>query len=293
MTRILILGGSSQLAPVLIDSLAKTCELVVTSSTRSDRFRTRENVREVYFPRDEPRVLQQSIDGKWDALVSLVPITALPGILPALDDAQIGRFVALSTASVQTKANSRSVHENAFLEAVKTAETRFRTYCMEKSIAHVLLRPAMTYGGADNNVGFIRRMGRAFGFFPVVRDSGLRQPVHVDDVVTAIVNALARDAAIGNTYFLGGGEQITFEEMARRILHEDLGGRVVRVPAFCLSWALQLLALIPRFNYLDTDMVRRMREDHVFDNGPAQRDLDFSPRGFLRDLSSDARARSL
>ncbi|MBW3567940.1 MAG: hypothetical protein KY410_08305 [Proteobacteria bacterium] len=286
--RVLIFGGSSQLAPVLIDSLGSDFEFVVTTSSPPGRFHASRNVREAGYPRDKPLELKESIGGDWDAIVSLVPITALPDLLPVLGNSRTGRFVALSTASVQTKANTRSPLESAFLESVEAGETAFWKFCSENGIPGVLLRPAMTYGGADNNIGFIRRMGKRFGFFPVVSRSGLRQPVHVDDVVQAVMSALTSAAAIGNTYLVGGGERLTFEEMARRTVHAETGrARVVRVPATVLALVLRVLSYLPRFNYLDADMVRRMREDHVFDNGPAQRDLGIAPRRFLEDSSGE------
>lgn len=282
MSRVLILGGSSQLTPLLLQGLGPDTAVTVTT-TSAARLHDWPNVIELVHARDAPGSLRERVDGEWDAVISLVPITALPRLLPVLEAARIGRFVALSTASVVTKAESRSAAEHEFLHGVRAGEQAFHAFLEKAGIAGVLLRPAMTYGGGDNNVGFIRRMGRRFGFFPVVNRSGMRQPVHVDDVVQAVLSALRSPQAPGNTYFLGGGERLTFEEMARRILRAELGHeRVLRVPGWLLSLALRTLSMLPGFAYLDPDMARRMREDHVFDIEPARRDLGFSPRGFLR-----------
>jgi len=279
---VLILGGSSQLTPLLLKRIGPDSRIVITTTSEGRRFHEWPNVTELAYPREAPDALAGKLDGSWKAVISLVPVTALPQLLPALETANIGRFIALSTASVQTKVHTRSPAEAAFLESVKAGEAAFHAFTRAHAMPAVLLRPAMTYGGADNNVGFIRRMGRGFGFFPVVSRSGMRQPVHVDDVVQAVMAALTSAAAVGNTYFLGGGEQLTFEQMARRILRDEVGhDRVVRLPAPVLTLALRILSLIPRFRYLDSDMVRRMREDHVFDNEPAERDLGFTPQEFL------------
>lgn len=279
--RVLILGGGSQLTPLLVEALGSECEIVVTTTSPSGCWDSAGNVSELSYPRDEPHQLGDRLTGLWEYIISLVPITVLPRVLPALDASEVGRFIALSTASVQTKRHTRSTAEATFLAAVKRGEEAFLDFTGRRAIPAVLLRPAMTYGGTDNNVGFIRRMGRSFGFFPVVSRSGLRQPVHVHDVVAAIMAALTSTSAPGQTYFLAGGEQLTFEQMARRVMRNEIGHeRVFAVPAPLLILVLRALSMLPRFRYLDTDMVRRMREDHVFDNEPAKRDLAFDPRGF-------------
>lgn len=280
--RVLLLGGSSQLTPLLLKRFVSE-SVVVTTTSGGRRFQDHANVAEIVYPRDEPEALAGKLGNRWKAVVSLVPVTSLPRLLPVLETADIGRFVALSTASVQTKLASRSSAEREFLHAVRAGEQAFGEFLERTGVPGVLLRPAMTYGGNDNNVDFIRRMGARFGFFPVASKSGLRQPVHVEDVADAIMASLQSEHAVGNTYFLGGGERLTFEAMARRILSaEPRVRRVVRVPSIVLALALRALSVLPRFRYLDADMARRMREDHVFDNGPAQRDLGFSPRGFLQ-----------
>lgn len=280
--RVLILGGSSQLTPLLLDRLGGGAEVVVTS-TSEIRFQGLPNVTEVIYPREAPEALAKRLHGDWTAVISLVPVAVLPRVLPALAGMRIGRLVALSTASVQTKVDTESAAEREFLQAVNAGEKAFHAFVEKTGAPGVLLRPAMTYGGGDNNVDFIRRMAQRFGFFPVVRNSGLRQPVHVADVADAVMAALESPRAPGNTYFLAGGERLSFEQMARRILRRELGReRVLPVPGAFLTLALRTLALLPRLAFLDPQMARRMREDHVFDNEPARRDLGFSPRGFLQ-----------
>ncbi|HEX7046432.1 MAG TPA: NAD(P)-dependent oxidoreductase [Gammaproteobacteria bacterium] len=280
--RVLILGGSSQLTPLLLARLGADTEIVVTT-TSEGRLQDRSNVTEVGYPREAPEELAEKLRGNWTAAISLVPVSVLPRLLTALESASIGRLVALSTASVQTKVDSRSAAERDFLQAVKTGENAFHGFIEKTGTPGVLLRPAMTYGGGDNNVDFIRRMAQRFGFFPVVRNSGMRQPVHVADVADAVMSALKNSRATGNTYFLGGGERLTFEAMAKRILRAELGHeRVLPVPGPVLAFTLGTLARLPRLSFLDPEMAHRMREDHVFDNEPAHRDLDFSPRGFLQ-----------
>lgn len=280
--RVALLGGSSQLAPLLVELLGPDVDITVTTTSTTKRWAGAPHVREVSCTRDNLTALRPHLAGAWDAIVSLVPIAVLPPMLDVLEEAQIGRLVALTTASVYTKANTRSDDERRFLDSVHSGEQAFHSFTVRRGVPGVLLRAAMTYGGSDNNIGFIKRMAQRLRFFPVVRPSGLRQPVHVDDVAHAVLAAMQCSVAPGNTYVLAGGETLTFEEMVRRVLRLELGHeRVVVLPPWVISLCLALLARIPRLSYLDPDMARRMREDHVFDISAATRDLGFHPRRFL------------
>lgn len=94
----------------------------------------------------------------------------------------------------------------------------------------VILRPTLIYGrGRDRNITVIARFIRRFGFFPVLgRATGLRQPVHAEDVALACHRALEAPAATNRAYNISGGETVTYREMVRRVFLALEGG-----PARC------------------------------------------------------------
>ena len=60
------------------------------------------------------------------------------------------------------------------------------------------------------------------------KGSGLMQPVHIDDVVEAILAALEAPIAEGRTYDLGGAESIQYRKLVQ-LTAKAVGRRVLLV----------------------------------------------------------------
>src|SRR5690606_37328882 len=111
--------------------------------------------------------------------------------------------------------------------------------------------------------------------------TGLRQPVHVDDLATAAVACIDVAAAAGHIYEVPGGETLPYREMVARVLAAlEPPPRLVTLPSplfRCLLAVARRAGIVRDFN---DAALARMREDLVFDAGPAQRDFGYAPRGF-------------
>ncbi len=141
----------------------------------------------------------------------------------------------------------------------------------------------MIYGaGTDQNVTFIRSMIRRFRVFPIpFGATGLRQPVHVEDLADACVNVLNNSATYDRAYNLGGGEVIEYAEMVRRICRADgLPPRLIFIPGAVYRWLVRVARRIPGLSHLSETMVDRMFVDLTTDNSDAERDFSYSPRPF-------------
>lgn len=78
----------------------------------------------------------------------------------------------------------------------------------------------------------------------LVGDGGTRvQPVHVDDVATALVRVLEDEMFGCAAYDLGGPEIVTIEDLIRRIrrARDGTSPRMVHLPYAPLAWSLSLL----------------------------------------------------
>ena len=144
-----------------------------------------------------------------------------------------------------------------------------------------ILRPTLIYDGIhDGTVARIARFIRRFGFYPVAgAATGLRQPLHADDVAAACLAAIAGDGLLAS-YEISGGETLPYRDMVRRIF-AWLGRppRLVPIPLSLVQAALPVARLLPGLASLAT-MAARMNEDLVFDHGAASRDFGFQPRSF-------------
>ena len=85
----------------------------------------------------------------------------------------------------------------------------------------IVLRPSLVYGPQDHSMTFFFSLA-ALPVTPVPGDGRyLLQPVHVDDLVRAVVQSIERDDLCDGTLDIGGSRQVSFNELldvlARRL----------------------------------------------------------------------------
>ena len=148
---------------------------------------------------------------------------------------------------------------------------------------YTLLRPTMIYGpGDDRNISQLRAHLRRWPVMPIF-GSGERlvQPVYVNDVARAGLEALRRSAAMGKAYNLAGEKAMSYGQMID-VLAQFVGRVVLKVhiPQFL---AIPLASfgerLTPKFP-LRADQIRRMNEDRIADISDAVSELGFAPLSF-------------
>lgn len=215
--------------------------------------------------------------------ICVAPIWILPDYFELLKSYGARRVVALSSTSRFTKGDSSDRDEQAVAQRLSESEARLQTWAKENGIEYVILRPTLIYGrGRDKNISEIARFIRRFKFFPLLgRASGLRQPVHADDVAAACLAAFETEGESSRAYNLSGGETLSYRDMVMRVF-EAMGRRplLLSVPLWIFGVAVQCLRLLPRYRHWSLAMAERMNRDLVFDHAEATRDLGFSPRPF-------------
>ena len=219
--------------------------------------------------------------------VSLCPLWALAERLPWLESHAPERLVALSSTSRFTKLSSADRSDRDLAARLAAAEETVAAWASARGVAATLLRPTLVYDGLhDRNVAVIAAFIRRWGWFPLVGEaSGLRQPVHTDDVATACLAALSAES-LEPAYELSGGETLPYREMVRRVfLALGRPARFVTLPAWGVRRAMPLVRLLPRFRHLSTAMFERMDVSLAFDHSRATRDLGFQPRGFALSIA--------
>jgi GT2 family glycosyltransferase/uncharacterized protein YbjT (DUF2867 family) len=220
--------------------------------------------------------------GKMADWIALCPITALPQALPLLELAGVERLVAVSSTSLFTKKKSRDSRERMLANHLEQAEGDLKQWAVKKGVSLVILRTTLTYDGSgDANISAMARFIRKFHCLPVLFPaSGLRQPLHAEDVAMACLSALrlGKNQAV---YDLSGGETLTYLEMAGRVFDSvGIARRFISIPSVLLRVCEFFGQTLPTRLRLPTGIFERMNADLVFDHGPAAQDLNFRPRGF-------------
>jgi len=196
------------------------------------------------------------------------------------------RVVAFGSTSVETKQASADADERDLAGRLRDAEARVFAAAQARDAQATLLRPTLVYGaGSDQTLSRIAAMARRSGFFVLPGDArGRRQPVHVGDLAAAAQAVVDTPATHGRAYALPGGETLEYREMVRRTLAAlRPAPRLIVLPPSVFAVVVAAARWSGRLQGLSGAAVARMREDLVFDSGPAQRDFGYAPRVFRPD----------
>lgn len=226
---------------------------------------------------------------KVKTLFHCAPIWFLSKHIEFLASIGVKRIVAFSSTSVFSKQVSENPQEQKLVSLLINAENDLPKLCKQHKINLTILRPTMIYGyKRDQNVSRIASFIRRFRFALLVgQASGLRQPVHADDLVNAVLNIEKAAITYGKAYNLSGGEAMTYRVMVQRIF-AALGQKewIVSCPLWLLRCLLTIAARVSSFGYT-ADMANRMNQDLCFDSGNAVHDFNYKPQAFLQNPERD------
>jgi nucleoside-diphosphate-sugar epimerase len=218
----------------------------------------------------------------------------LPGWLEALHRSGMRRLIAFSTTGVLYKSASGDAAERRRIDAIAAAESAVTMFCNREQVAWTMFRPTLIYGaGRDGNIAAIARFIRRFGFFPLVGGgSGLRQPVHAEDLAKACIQALEAPRSLGNVYTLSGGQILAYRAMVEAVFRQlGRSPRLLPVPRAVLGAAIGSLRTLPSLRGLSPEIASRMTSDLCFDHTAAARDFGYRPGGFRLDARAVGVAR--
>jgi len=216
-------------------------------------------------------------------LIHLGPLHVLPKIIdefPTLGGKQV---IAFSSTSRFSKLKSGTHSERQMAQELISAEETVASKCTEHKIAWTIFRPTLIYGaGLDKNISSITRFIKRFGFFPLVGNgTGLRQPVHADDLAAACLMVINNKKTFNQSYDLIGGETLSYKEMVERVfIALNKKPRFISVPLSLFRKVMKCASLLPAYSHITPDMANRMNHPLCFDSQKAINDFGYKNRGF-------------
>lgn len=213
-----------------------------------------------------------------DRIISSGPLDGLADWLVTWASADNVQLLAISSMSAESKRNSTVHDDRRVSQRLRDGEQRLVEQCRRLGINWTVLRPTMIYGaGLDRNLTPIARRAARWRIFPMPNATGLRQPVHAEDVAIASIRAVGRSEASGRIIELGGGERLSVAEMFERV-RASLPCRTVplRLPGSLLRTGARLQPIL-------RGPLDRLETDLVADNSEVERLLDVHPRPFRPD----------
>lgn len=138
----------------------------------------------------------------------------------------------------------------------------------------VILRPSVIFGTEDSFFNKFAGMAQFAPILPIAGGQTRFQPVWVDDVALAAINAVTSDAAAG-IYELGGPEAMPLQDLLQRMLPViqrrrlilNLPGGLMSLPAFGFDMAEVLTGGLIVNKILTRDQLKMLKADNVVTEG--------------------------
>ncbi|HJU25116.1 MAG TPA: NAD-dependent epimerase/dehydratase family protein [Rhodanobacteraceae bacterium] len=272
---VLVLGASSQIGYCLLPLLAGD-GIRVSAVSRWPQT----DARNVRWLRGS---LPDGLTGEFadvEAVACFAPLDALAAWLRRTPLPSLKRVVATSSMSAESKRESPVEAERALAQRLRDGEEALARACEARGAAWTVLRPTLIYGvGRDRSLTPLARRAARSRVFVLPSGGGLRQPVHAQDVASAVEAALRTSGTGGRIIPMGGGERLRAREMFARV-RASLPVPTVPVPVPA-PLILACAHLLPPLR----GPLTRLEQDLVADNSDLGRMLAVQPRDFRPDPS--------
>lgn len=276
----IVFGGSGIVGGYIVDQLVRAGESVVAISRQN---RQTPDVEWVTGDLSDPAGFRLP---DADVIYCTVSSPRFADVLPGLITPRLRRVVIFSSTTVLTKHDSGDDTDRETAQRYKLIEDKASAVCDGAGVTWTIFRPTLIYAeGRDQNVTRLARVISRFGFMPVVGwASGLRQPVHAEDIATAAIASVSSPRAANRIYELSGGDTVTYYEMVGRIFDGlDRRRRIVPLPP--AIWRAAFAIAKPLLPGVSVAMGLRMQKDMAFDHSTAAADFGWAPRGFRPNFS--------
>ena len=272
--RILLLGASGQVGRALLALLKQRGFELFAVSRQSHPAEA--GVTWLHGSLEDMPALPAGVD-TW---ISVGPLDAFAAWAGQSGQPRALRVVALSSTGRNDKAASPDAGELELARRLADAEDSLFAGAPARVVT--VLRPTLLYGsGRDRSLSRLVAMARRFRLLPLpATATGLRQPVHVDDVARAIVDCLEAPATFGRALDLPGGEALPFIEMVRRTLERHApDARIWLLPGWLFA-AMAGLARVLGLSPAGRGALARLQRDQIADARPAAEAFGYAPRSF-------------
>jgi nucleoside-diphosphate-sugar epimerase len=277
-----VFGATSQVGRFLLPRLVANGYCVRAFSRDPSAAQAQDSMRLIWQAHEFGGALPLPATGRPDIVIHLARLRLLPDQIDALAKRGMRQLIAFGSTSRFTKRDSSNPRERDLVADLERAEREIETACGRLGIRWAIFRPTLIYSpGHDHNLSMLSKFIRRFGFFPLPGSgSGLRQPVHADDLAQACVSLLGARQGWNQAYNLSGGQVLAYRAMVEEIFHKlGLRSRFVSLSRGWWLFLLMLARMLPAYRNVTMDMIGRVNTDMCFAHDEAARNFGFSPRG--------------
>ncbi|MBI4162272.1 MAG: NAD-dependent epimerase/dehydratase family protein [Candidatus Aenigmarchaeota archaeon] len=152
---------------------------------------------------------------------------------------------------------------------------------IKSGLSVTILKPDFIYG--PDGRGFLELVGaiKRRKIIPVVGHGNfIRYPVHVDDVVAAIISSLNKKLSVGKTYVVASRMPLTFIAMVNKIMEkEGIKKPIIRLPVWLVLFAAYFMRVRKNPKITKT-IVLGISQDRLIDTSSLTNELKVNPISF-------------
>ena len=301
-----VIGGTGFVGSRLVARLANAGYRVTVPTRDPERcrhLRVLPTVSGIRADIHAPETLRSMLEGA-DTAINLVGILNEPGrdgagfrrahveltqkLIGACSTAGVRHLVQISALNA-TSPDTPDPETSHYLRSKGEAEAVLRA----SGLNWTILQPSVVFGPGDSFLnrfaGLLRSVPLAF---PLAMPGARFAPVHVDDVVEAIIRVLDQPAAFGHTFQLYGPETYTLRELVE-LVAETMGlrRRVIGLPRSLSRLQAAVMDYVPGKPF-STDNYRSLLTDSVGSSDGLQQ-LGIKPRALCPNLTDALRGSGL
>lgn len=195
-------------------------------------------------------------------------------LIEACEQLKIDRVIVISTQSTKRRkkgqyAKTKSAADDLFLSS---------------NLDVTILKPALVYGwGSKGLFAKIQKLAKSLPVIPIISTGNYKmQPTHVDDLNSAIISCLEKDATKNSIYDIAGGTRLTFKSFIDTVCEKKK--RKIYVPFWLTYSGLSILSLFVKNPPVTKDNVLGLVQETEVDLSHAKRDFGYSPKNLTDGL---------
>ncbi len=244
MTRILVTGATGFIGRRLVPALVAEGHDVRAMTRRPEK----------YDGPGEP--VAGNVDDRDSLLEPLKGVEVAYYLVHSLDDADFERKDAEAARAFASAAAEQGVQQIIYMgglgdDGELSAHLRSRRQVEgllgETGVPVTVLRAAIVVGAGGISWEITRQLVKNLPAMVVPKwATTMTQPIALDDVIRYLVGVLDQDAALGQTYEIGGPDRLTYVDMLRMAAAEGRGRKVLilEVPVLTPKLSSYWLALV-------------------------------------------------
>jgi nucleoside-diphosphate-sugar epimerase len=281
--KIFITGGTGKIGGFLLGSLVDAGYDITLFTRKSSNSDTYPNIKFVQGDILDPQSYARALRGI-DTVLHMAAVThtnsttkyfdvnarGTRDFVRASEENGVKRFIHISTRAISPEGGGYS---RSKLEAEK--------YVRESSLDWVILRPSEVYGlGGNEGIELLLGKMDKIPFVPILGTGkyGIA-PLHVSDLIGAILSVIEKDELKNRIYTLAGPENFTYSGLVERIMEiKNIRKLKVTVPILPIKVMAWISALLFGDRFLIADQVPRLVSDKSSDISLAQEELSFEPK---------------